>query len=299
MGRSMFALQMHLDPSLSDERRYPLKLRDLIVTSVDLKVAPEHLVWAGGKQNRLDLPNPGFSGDGWYGPMKEVGTYRPYTGSIMFIDPSGRGEDETVAITGKVLNSLVYVASMYTSQRGYDEDVLEDIAKLALRDDITMIQYEDNFGDGMFGQLLRPVVRRVFARSHSSRIPTVEGIRHSTQKERRIIAALEPVLNSHRLVMNQALVDQDMGPTDAPRRLFYQLTHLTKVRGCLKHDDRLDALAGLVQYCADAGWLATDHREGMERAADEEERADYVLMMAECGISVPSDNLISRHRAFR
>jgi len=31
-------------------------------------------------------------------------------------------------------------------------------------------------------------------------------------------------------------------------QLFHQLTHLTVDRGCLAHDDRLDALAGAVQY---------------------------------------------------
>jgi hypothetical protein len=36
------------------------------------------------------------------------------------------------------------------------------------------------------------------------------------------------------------------------RSLFYQLTRLTKMKGALKHDDRLDALAILVRYWLDA-----------------------------------------------
>ena len=41
------------------------------------------------------VPNVALSGDRFYRPMEVLGDYIPYTGSVMAIDPSGRGKDET------------------------------------------------------------------------------------------------------------------------------------------------------------------------------------------------------------
>ena len=75
---------------------------------------------------------------------------------------------------------------------------------------------------------------------------------NSKQKEVRIIDTLEPVLNQHRLVVPLGLIQRDLRDVERehtrPYSLFYQLTHLTKDKGSLRHDDRLDALAGAVAY---------------------------------------------------
>jgi len=62
-------------------------------------------------------------------------------------------------------------------------------------------------------------------------------------------------LNQHRLIVSRSVIESDAKGRDEEvieRRLayqlFHQLTHLTVDRGCLAHDDRLDALAGAVQY---------------------------------------------------
>ena len=94
------------------------------------------------------------------------------------------------------------------------------------------------------------------------------------QKERRIINALEPVLNQHRLIINRSVVENDAKPRDEDSvetalsyQLFHQLTHLTQDRNCLQHDDRLDALAGAVEYWNES--LAIDEDRAMrERDAE-------------------------------
>ncbi len=69
------------------------------------------------------------------------------------------------------------------------------------------------------------------------------------QKEKRIIDVLEPVMNQHCLVIDKALVKKDYDSAPDPKySLFYQLTRITKDKGALIHDDRLDALAGAVAY---------------------------------------------------
>jgi hypothetical protein len=84
---------------------------------------------------------------------------------------------------------------------------------------------------------------------------TLEEVRHSKQKELRIIDTLEPVMNQHRLVIDREVIQKDYDsiqkyPNDIAQRysLFYQMTRITKDRGALAHDDRLDALAMATAY---------------------------------------------------
>ena len=57
MGRSNFMLQFMLDTSLSDAEKFPLKMADLIVTSVNPTQAPDNIVWCSDPRNVLkDLP---------------------------------------------------------------------------------------------------------------------------------------------------------------------------------------------------------------------------------------------------
>jgi hypothetical protein len=104
----------------------------------------------------------------------------------------------------------------------------------------------------MFTQLLTPYLRDSWPCS-------IEEVRHSIQKERRIIDTLEPILNQHRLVVQPAVIKADYESTKGlpPEKqlsyqLFYQLTRITRDRGSLRHDDRLDALSMAVGYWAKA-----------------------------------------------
>ena len=57
MGRSNYMLQFQLDTSLSDAEKFPLKMADLVVTSVNPTTAPENCVWCSDPSNVLkDLP---------------------------------------------------------------------------------------------------------------------------------------------------------------------------------------------------------------------------------------------------
>jgi len=130
-----------------------------------------------------------------------------------------------------------------------------------------MVLVESNFGDGMFTSLLRPVL----AKRHPCMI---DEVRHSTQKERRIIDTLEPVLMRHKLVMDPRVIEQDYRTASKyeqhmrmSKMLVYQLTRLTTERHSLRHDDRLDALAMAVGYWSEQ--MATDEQRGIEAQRDE------------------------------
>ena len=71
MGRSNFMLQFMLDTSMSDAEKFPLKMADLIVTSVNPKEAPDAIVWCSDPVNVIkELPTVGLPGDYFYRPMQ-------------------------------------------------------------------------------------------------------------------------------------------------------------------------------------------------------------------------------------
>ena len=248
-GRSGFALQFMLDTSLSDSNKYPLKLSDLIIYSCDKDTAPEKVVY-GIMKPMLDIPNVGLAGDKFYAPEDTIGRL-DYQGSVLAIDPSGRGSDETAYAVVKMLNGYLYVTDAGGVAGGYSESTLQHLTDLAKINKVNMVLVESNFGDGMFTELLKPYLLKTYP-------CTLEEVRHSKQKENRIIDTLEPVMNQHRLVIDPKVIQKDYDsvqsmPPDVGIKymLTYQMTRITKVRGALAHDDRLDVLAMAVQYWVD------------------------------------------------
>lgn len=247
-GRSGFALQFMLDTSLSDANRYPLKLSDFIVLDVDKEKAPDKVVWASSQDLTVQgIPNVGFNGDKWYRPMWVSEQWTDYQGTVMAIDPSGRGGDELGYAVVSHLHGLLYVKSCGGLHGGYTEENLVKLALIARENKVNWIIIESNFGDGMFDQLLKPVLAK-----HYPCTIDPDGFRSSIQKEKRIIDTLEPVLNQHRLVMDKRIIESDFKSENKDYQLFYQLTRLTKERGAIKHDDRLDALSIAVAYWLEA-----------------------------------------------
>ena len=269
-GRTGFAMQFMLDTRLSDVDRFPLKTSDLIVMSVDPVVAPEKLVWARDPKLEWDssVPNVALSGDRFYRPMETLGDYVPYTGSVMSIDPSGRGKDETGYAIVKMLNGYLYVADAGGIQGGYSDEVLKALTMKAKKQKVNAIVVESNFGDGMFVELFKPVLTKI----HPC---TVEEVRHNIQKERRIIDTLEPVMNQHRLVVDPKVIQHDYEsaqtyPLESQLKyqLIYQMSRLTNQRGAITHDDRLDALSMAVAYWTEQMAQDADNRM-RERKVDQ------------------------------
>ena len=251
-GRSGFALQFMLDTSLSDAEKYPLRTSDLIVMNVNPTLAPEKLVWAAEPQNKIkDLPNLGFDGDAWYSPMSIGEEWRPYDNSIMFIDPSGRGKDECAWVILKSQGTNLYLVSEGGHRLGYSDMGMETLYKEAEKHQANLCLIESNFGDGMFTQLFSSYMSAHTKDNGYS--CSLEEVRSSKQKELRIIDTLEPLFNQHRIIVDRKVIDKDYQETQeltgvlensCAYSLFYQLTHITKDRGSLNHDDRADAFAG-------------------------------------------------------
>jgi len=248
-GRSGYALQFLLNPRLSDADRYPLKVNDLIVHDLDNDVANEKYVWASEPGLVCDdLPNVGFNGDRFYRPFKTLGDMVEYSGSVLAIDPSGRGRDETAYAVVKMLNGFLFVHACGGLKGGYGDNVLKELAMISARYKVNEVIIESNMGDGMFTELFKPVVNAVHP-------VTINEVRHNIQKERRIIDTLEPVLNAHKMVIDRSVIKDDyqsalVYPIESQSRymLIHQLSRITAEKGSLLQDDRLDALAIATNY---------------------------------------------------
>ena len=268
-GRSMFNLQFMLDQSMSDLDRYPLKINDLQVADLDSDKCWEKYVWCNDPEKVInDLPCVGFNGDRYYRPMATDGELVPYETKVMAVDPSGKGADETaVAVTGSYAGQA-FVLCCKGIKGGFGDEVLEEIARTAKQYKVNRILVEENLGQGMFKSLLQPVLAKVgYACS-------VDLVRHHIQKERRICDTIEPLSSSRRLVFDRSVVQQDYDsvqsmPADQQRSymLMHQFSRITRDRGALRHDDRLDALSMALGFHADA--MARDRDREMREVREE------------------------------
>jgi hypothetical protein len=262
-----------LNTSLSDEDRYPLKVRDLIIMDVPKDKAPMRVNWLPDyKREVKDLPNLAMAGDRFYLPASTDDTFAEYTGTVMSIDPSGRGKDETGFAVVKMLNGYLFVTRAGGLQGGYDNATLKALAVIAKEEGVNQVIIEANFGDGMYQALFEPVLGKIHPCA-------IEEVKHSTQKERRIIDTLEPVIARHKLIVDRKVIEDDYRTAQKydsdnkfTKTLVYQMTRVNYDRGALKHDDRLDALAIAVGYWTEN--MAQDEDRGVraerEQALDRE-----------------------------
>ena len=273
-GRSGFALQFMLDTSLADGDKFPLKIGDLIINSVNNKL-PNEIYWSNNPLLKMkDLENVGMAGQNYYAPESVSDGFSEPEMSVLSIDPSGRGKDETAYSVALMLNGNIFIPKAGGIQGGYEDSTMVELCNIAKRYKVNKIIVESNFGDGMFTQLLKPHLGRIYPCE-------VEEVRQHMQKELRIIDTLEPIMNQHRLIIDPKVINTDyesaihtFSPDKAPQyMMMYQMSRLSKERGSLRHDDRLDALAIAVKYFLDI----LDVDQELKNSQAKEEALDRAL----------------------
>ena len=246
-GRAGFALQFMLNTNLSDYEKYPLKVSDLIVEELDMHETSTKWSWANGIQQRLqDIPCVAMKGDMYYAPLSRSPETMPYTGTVMAIDPSGRGKDESSYAIMKSLNGYLFLMDVGGFEEGYSDLTLTKMAQLAKFWEVNEVVVEANFGDGMFTKVMTPI----FSKIHPCAITEVKNTK---QKELRIIDTLEPVLMRHKLIVNRSVIENDYRryETNQAYSLIYQMTRMCRDKNAIAHDDRLDAVTMATSYWLD------------------------------------------------
>lgn len=235
MGPTMFALQMLLDTTLSDQDRYPLKLSNLIVWDMAGNMAPKVISW--GTTNPAGIECPGLTGDRYLAPVFMSPTWDEYENTIMYIDPSGRGEDQTGYCVARILNGTVHVPECDGLKGGFDDETMIRLAEIAYANGVKTIIVEKNWGDGMYLKLLTPHVHRICGQV------ALEEKHSLGQKELRVIDTLEPIMANHRLCISRKVAENV--------ELGVQITRITRDKGALRHDDQVESLAGAVAWFKD------------------------------------------------
>ena len=269
MGRSNFMLQFMIDTSLSDAEKFPLKFQDLIITPLGDECA-ERYAWSADPRYCLkELPAVGLPGDRFYGPMFIDEGMVPFSETIISVDPSGRGADETVAAVISQANGYVFLRDMKAYRDGYSDDTLSAIIRMAKKYKASRILVESNFGDGMICELFK---RHAVQQNVNVGL---EEVRATVRKEERIIDCLEPVMNQHKLIVDPKVFEYDYtsNPEAPPEKrleymLAYQMSRMCREKGAVKHDDRIDAVSQGVQWFIDA-LAQSAHRAIAQRKFEE------------------------------
>ncbi len=277
-GAAGYQLQFMLNTKLSDEERYPLKLKNLIIMPVPPQKAPYDVHWLPNPDRHLkDLPLYGMAGDKYFSAAGHSAQWEDYQHRVMSIDPSGRGKDETGYAVGYMLASNIWVPKAGGLQGGYDPETLDELVRIAKVHKVQTIVIESNFGDGMFGKLLEPVLLRAGVYAE------IVEVRSNTMKEMRILDILEPVISQHRLIVDPSVVEEDHntiqvyeGLMRSHKSLFHQMTHICRMKDALRHDDRVDALAMLVGHFVEL--MNQDARKTASQVHEEAMRAEVAKL---------------------
>lgn len=260
-GDAGYALQFMLDTSPSDAEKHPLKCADLIVTDVDSDMAPVKMVWGRDAQHQVrDLQSGGLEGDCYYGPVWRSPEMAEYTGTVLAVDPSGMGVDETAYAIVKNLHGQLYLVASGGFKDGFGETTLATIAAMAALHKVTDVICEENYGGGMFSALLAPHLAKYSTPQKqpdgSMKLTPIGRINADWngwsrgQKEMRVCDTLEPILKSHRLTVDRRVIEEDLKQQHESERysLIQQLTRMARIKGCLPNDDRVEALSMACAY---------------------------------------------------
>lgn len=287
-GKTEFERQFLMWMDAGADRLYPLKLADLVALDISPPAPgqklqlPSQFQWTSIYQNRVrEVQMDSLPGDGWLYYPTGIDVWLPPEEVICSIDPSGEGDDETCWTILAGLGGRVYVLAQGSSTEGHTEATLQSIARDCALWGVQIVKPESNFGQGMFSSLLRP---------HLTKAGCLADIEDQTagnrmNKERRIVETLEPLMTSHRLVVNTGVIRSDFDiryrhVEEAKRRFYrltYQLTRMTRIKGAVKHDDRADSLASGAAHFHERMQLALDaeHQHSKDKAIQME--ADKIV----------------------
>lgn len=273
-GKAYFQLQYMLDTKLTDEDRYPLKARNIIFMPIPAERCPMLINWTATEGNRIHPPQGFPIQESYYAASGAGEEFGAFAGCHMYVDPSGGGRngDEMAYGVTKFLAGKVHLVDFGGMPGGYEDAVLKSLTSIAVKWKPHIATVEENFGKGAFCNVWTPVLHK--AMKDISHTCGIEEVWETGQKELRIIDTLEPMLGAGRLVVDPSLIEKDWASVQkypiekrATYSFFFQLARLTRAKGALVHDDRLDAVAGSCRYWVAA--LAQDAEKMAARAKEE------------------------------
>ena len=233
-GDIRFYLQDLLDPSLSDDSLYPLKLYNLMVYDSDIELYPNKLMWSNREDDKLMIPTPGLRGkDFFYQPASISENYTQFTDVVMWVDPSGSGSDEVSWTIAQGIPGHIHVPLVGGTVDAFSPLTYEKIALAAKHYKVKTVYVEPNYGGGAYRRLLQPVFDKLGCTAALK-----DDDYASKRKEEKILDTLIPLFGTHKIsISTEVARDAVFG---------YQLTHLNYTKGSLPHDDRVESFWGAI-----------------------------------------------------
>lgn len=275
-GAAYFQLQHMLDTRLSDADRFPLKLSKMTFMQVPTGNVPIQVFHQAAPANLILTASDYPVNAKFYRAAGFSNEFGAFQGTHMYVDPAGGGQngDETAYAVTKFSAGRVFLVDVGGVPGGIGDENLDMLTQVAAKWKPERISIEKNYGNGALSNVWQPLLFR----KHQCEI---EDVWESGQKELRIIDTLEPVIGSGRFIVDEELIEKDWASVQkypAERRasysLFAQMEKITRDRGSLFHDDRIDALAGSVR-----NWVQ-DLSQDDEQAKYQAQRKAYEEMMA-------------------
>lgn len=281
----------------ADATEAPLKLSDLIVMELDATHVPTTIEWGGistrnGKASHI------------FAPIFTLPNVKKYDDKgVIAIDVAGPGleADEIAYCVAKRSGEYYFIVELGSIVKDSEDKIIEQVGSIIRRHkDVLYIVYERNGAGCYFGKPVKDELNKYNIeviklekqkkRSKSSNIKDEKGEEEEedtskqvkvllainqnsnntdTQKGEgkitRIISTLEPLLNSHKLIIDLKILQEDFQRISQPEvgdlncSFFYQLLTIGAKgaqftsQGFSKptHDDRIDALAIAIQHLRD------------------------------------------------
>ncbi len=251
-GKSYFNLQFMLNTDLMDKDRYPLKLADILVFSFDAEECPGKFIWSNAKEHQLQIPLGNMlHKEKVYSPARVSDEFFFYGTRLISIDPAGGGQDGDETGVSVIYECNGYLIAKWVTgiPGGTTPDKLQQIIQLIKKYRCNLALVEKNYGNGAFAEALKGAM--LLAKVNCP----IEEVWSAGQKELRIIDALEPVMGSHKLLIDQAVIEHDVASVQkypiekrSQYQLMFQMSRITRIRSALIHEDRLESLSQGVTY---------------------------------------------------
>lgn len=301
-GTSYFQLQHMLNTRLTDALRHPLKPEQLVVLDVQPSAVPMVVVrgMTPASRENFQIHGSGFKLSTPHSLSNETAKLQ---GIVSYVDPAGGGAnaDETAYAVVGFLNGNLFLLEVGGVPGGYAPDTMRELARRLSAWDINRVVIEKNMGFGAFQEVFTPILRECYKHGAA---PAIDEDYVVGQKETRIIATLEPVINAGRLIVHRGAIDRDRqdceryGPAQrATYSFFAQLSKITKERRSLVHDDRLDAVEGAVRFWQ--AQMAQDQQVILQRQREKELaefRRDPLGRDRYSTVAPKSPSLLNRYR---
>lgn len=230
----------------SESDSYPLQLRYFMVHPCQGTHGPLYLDWGqstGGRSTYLDSIEVDAlaEGDGFHGPASTSIDRAPWSRTHMRVDPAFSGKDKNVHGIGSTLGGNYFIRRLtgHLIGSGKDRISLDECARRQAADAKTFgartCTVEANGGGEAFAVILQNAMNALKDETWACAVTAVPS---KGQKEVRMLDAAEGPVQLKRVVLDESVA---RNPS-----LQHQLTRLTRVRGCLDHEDEAEVLCALI-----------------------------------------------------